>query len=377
MALKIVCSGLLIRHPVGGHSWHHLQYLLGLERLGCEVTFFEDFGWAGSCFDASRDEMTGDPSFGIGYMEEVWKRAGYRGKWCYLREDGRAHGMTREELAQALRECDVYLNLSNINWIDEVKLARRRGLVDTDPVFTQIGGHGAGGTWSDYDVLFTYGENVHRPGCEMPTGGQRWVPTRQPVVTELWPVKEAAADAPMTTLVNWSAYGDRTFEGRTYGQKDREFANFFSLPREAGVAMELALSGPDEVKTKFENGGWRVADPMAVSKDPWTYQDYIARSKGEFCVAKHGYVSTRCGWFSDRSSAYLAMGKPVVLQDTGFSENLPVGEGLLAFDTSEQAVAAVKRVGENYAAHSAAARRIAEDFFDYRKVLELMLEKCV
>jgi len=373
MGLKIVCAGHLFRHPLGGHTWHHLQYLLGFERMGHEVVVVEDFGWDNSCYDAGRDEMTNDPTYGIAYMKKVFKRAQFAGRWCYLAADGIAHGMSRQELAQACRECNVFFNLSNINWIPEFDLCRKRALVDTDPVFTQIGGHGAGGPFSNYQTLFTYGANVHKDHCGMPTAGKRWLPTRQPVVLEMWPVEAGHADAPFTTLINWTAYGDQQHQGRVYGQKDREFEKFFALPKETETAMEIAINGPDEIKNRFVNGGWKLSDPLAISRDPWTYQAYLSKSKAEFCVAKHGYVSTRCGWFSDRSTAYLAMGRPVVLQDTGFSDWIPCGEGLMAYEDHANAVAAVKSVVCDYPRHCRAARRLAEQYLDSHDILDDLL----
>lgn len=375
MGLKIVCSGHLVRHPVGGHSWHHLQYLVGFQRLGHEVTFFEDYGWPKSCYDPARNEMTGDPRYGISYLRRLLRPYGLEDRWCYLAEDGTSYGMPRERLAQLCSECDVYFNLSGINWISESEQCRRRVLVDTDPVFTQIGGHGLGGPFSWYHTLFTYGENVHRPGCDMPTAGMRWLPTRQPVVIDLWPVEAGDPSAPLTTVVNWSAYGDREYEGQVYGQKDREFEPFFSLPHDTGEAAEMAVSAPAAVLERLADGGWRLADPMKITRDPWTYQRYLRASRAEFGVAKHGYVSTQCGWFSDRSSAYLATGRPVIVQDTGFSKLLPCGEGLLAYRTLDEAVLGIRRIRDGYKAHCWAARIIAEEYFDARRVLTEILER--
>src|SRR5262249_36631664 len=194
--MKVVCSGHLVRYPLGGHSWHHLQYLIGLQRLGHDVTFFEDYGWSYSCYDPTCAGWTAIPEYGLAYTRNLFRDYGFTGRWCYLGEDGSAHGMRREDLAQACRECDLYFNLSNINWIPEVRECRRRVLVDTDPVFTQIDGHGIGGPFSSYHVLFTYGENVNRPCCSMPTAGVRWLPTRQPVVLDLWPVTPGDPSAP-------------------------------------------------------------------------------------------------------------------------------------------------------------------------------------
>src|SRR5262245_56086831 len=188
MGLKIVCSGYLIRYPLGGMTWHHAQYLIGFKRLGHEVTYFEDYGWPNSCYDASHNEMTSAPGYGIEYLKEFFDQHDFGEAWCYLAEDGKAYGMSRDELAERCRVSDIYFNLSNINWIPELELCRRRALVDTDPVFTQIGGHGLGGPFERYDALFTYGENVNNPNCDMPTAGAHWHRTRQPVVLDLWPV---------------------------------------------------------------------------------------------------------------------------------------------------------------------------------------------
>jgi hypothetical protein len=374
--MHILCSGHLIRHPLGGHSWHHLQYLVGFRRLGHEVTFFEDYGWPGSCYNPARDEVSADPGYGIAYTRELLRPHGLDGHWCYLAEDGTAHGMPREQLTEACRDCDVYFNLSNINWIPELERCRRRALVDTDPVFTQIGGHGLGGPFERYHALFTFGENVHRPGCDMPTGGARWQPTRQPVVLDLWVAGVGDPSAPLTTVMNWSAFGDREHEGRTYGQKDREFEPFFCLPRDAGERMEVAVGSPPAgLAERLAGGGWRLADPLEVTRTPAAYQRYLRASRGEFCVAKHGYVSTRCGWFSERSTSYLATGRPVVVQDTGFSDFLPCGEGLLTYRTPGEAVAALRGVRQDYAAHCRAARALVEEYFDARRVLGDLLDR--
>jgi hypothetical protein len=374
--MRIVCSGHLVRYPLGGHSWHHLQYLVGLQRLGHDVVFFEHYGWPLSCYDPSTSTMTDAPDYGVAYTRALLEPFGLGDRWCYLAEDGTAHGMSREALADACRDCDLYLNLSNINWIPELEAARRRVLVDTDPVFTQIGTFGMGGPFSRYHALFTYGENVHRAGCSMPTGDARWLPTRQPVVLDLWPAGPAAAEAPFTTVMNWTAGGAREHEGRVYGQKDQEFVPYFELPESVDEPMEIAVSGaPGAVRRRLASAGWRVREAAAVTRDPWTYQRYLSDSRAEFCVAKHAYASTRSGWFSDRSSAYLALGRPAVLQDTGFSANIPCGEGLLAFRTPQEAVAAVTRLRDDYEFHCAAARRVAEECFDARTVLGDLLER--
>jgi hypothetical protein len=373
--LKIICSGHLVRYPLGGHSWHHLQYLIGLRDLGHEVIFFEDHGWSYSCYDPTTSSWTSNPEYGLAYTRNLFETYGLDDRWCYLAENGAAYGMSRDDLAQACRESDLYINLSNINWITEVEECRRRILVDTDPVFTQISGYGMGGPFERYDVLFTYGENVSRENCSMPTAGRQWNRTRQPVVLKLWPVIDGPASAPLTTVINWSNFGERQYEGRVYGQKDREFEPFISLPHDIGERMQAAVGAPDEIKGRLRKGGWDVIDPWSVTKDPWVYQQYLSGSRAEFCVAKHAYVSTRCGWFSDRSSAYLASGRPVVIQDTGFSDFLPCGEGLFAYEKRDQAVSAITELNHNYEHHCRAARAVAEEYFNADRVLNDLLER--
>jgi hypothetical protein len=321
--------------------------------------------------------MSSDPNYGLAYVQRVLEACDAKLRWTYLSEDGVAHGISREELSAYCRECDLYINLSGVNWIPELEQCRRRVLVDTDPVFTQIGAHGISGPFSWYDVLFTFGECVHSSLSSMPTAGARWHPTRQPIVLERWPVRPANRFAHFTTVVSWSAYGDHEYQGRWFGQKDREFEPFFTFPKELGLPMTIAVNGPEDVKQRLAEGGWGVAEPKEITRDPWTYQQFITGSRAEFCVAKHGYVSTKCGWFSDRSSAYLAMGRPVILQDTGFSRVLPCGTGLLSFQTKADAAANLLGVNSAFEDHCRGARHIAETFFDARLVLSELLARSI
>jgi hypothetical protein len=368
----------MIRLPLGGHVWHHFQYIAGLRRLGHEVTYFEDYGWPDSCYQPPRDENTSDPTFGIAYLREFLRRYDVTCDICYLAEDGTAHGLSRAELAERCRDSDLYLNLSNMNCIPEQQFCRRRVLVDTDPVFTQIGTLGSGESFRDYDARFTFGENAHQPGCTMPTADVSWLPTRQPVITDFWPVGKGRPNAPFTTVMSWNPimHGDKQFGG-----KARALTPFMRLPQITGEPMEIAINvrarrvDPVQVRAKLARGGWRVRDAGEVTQTPWSYQKYLQESRAEFSVAKHGYVVTQCGWFSDRGSSYLASGRPVILQDTGFSKILPCGEGLLAYRNRREAVAAIKGLRENYDAHCRAARTLAEEFFDSRRVLNRLLEQ--
>jgi hypothetical protein len=377
MAMRIVCSGYLVRYPLGGLSWHHLQYLIGFSRLGHRVVFLEHYGWPGSCYDPARNVSSPDPSYGLRYLQAILTTPGFEMDWCYLAEDGTAHGMSREALRDACAECDLYVNVSNINWIPELESCRRRVLVDTDPVFTQIGAHGLGGPPERYHALFTFGENVHRPGCDMPTRGVKWHATRQPVVLEEWGVQPGNRQAPFTTISSWSPIADRTHEGRVYGMKNREFEPYFTLPRTTGEPMEMALNAPRDVRERLEEGGWRLVNPREVTLDPWSYRRYLCTSRAEFAVAKHGYVTTRCGWFSERSAAYLASGRPVLVQETGFSQWLDTRLGVVPFRTPGEVRAGIDDINRRYDEHCRAARAVAVEYFDSARVLNALLDRAL
>jgi hypothetical protein len=263
-----------------------------------------------------------------------------------------------------------------MNWMSEFELCRRRVLIDTDPAFTQTG-FGMGGPFSRYQTLFTYGENVHKRSS-MPTAGQNWLATRQPVVLSHWKLEPGEPSGPFTSIMNWSSYPDREFEGRVFGQKNREFPPYYDLPRETSAPMEIAIGGaPQVVNERLSQGGWTIGDPREATRTPHVFQLYIGRSRAEFAVAKHAYVSTRCGWFSDRSACYLASGRPVVLQDTGFCDFLPCGKGLLSFGNPQEAKNAIAAVCDNYKEHCKTARKLAEEHFDSNKVLGSLLERCL
>lgn len=376
MSLTIVCSGSLLRMPLGGMTWHHLQYVVGLRRMGHRVVYVEHFGWPRSCYDPTIDRMTSDAGYGLAYVRPLLERFGIS-EWCYLAEDGQVHGMPRNDLLDALRQSDLQLNLSGSNWFDELALCRRRVLIDTDPVFTQIGAHGLSGAMERHQVLFTYALNVGGEGCTMPTAGHRWLTTRQPVVMGLWPVTPADAGAAFTTVMSWSAYGPRAHEGRTYGQKDVQFRAVIDLPRASGMRLEVAVGAPPQVRAELAAAGWAVREATAVSLDPWQYQQYLQRSRGEFSVAKHAYVTTRSGWFSDRACGYLASARPAVIEDTGIGRHVPTGDGLLTFSDLPGAIEAMSRIEADYAHHCRAARKIAETHFAAERVLGELLEQCL
>jgi hypothetical protein len=265
-----------------------------------------------------------------------------------------------------MRECE---------WPEESAKVRKRILVDGEPGFTQMQMERrlASRKPIEYDCYFTVGQNIGTERSVVPTAGKRWSHTYHPVVVDLFPQTLPASDGPFTTIMSWQAHEPIEFNGVTYGQKDLEFPKFMDLPSRTTVPLELAASGRDMPKDKLLACGWRLRNSNAATATYDLWKDYISGSKGEFSVCKNVFVATNSGWFSDRSAIYLASGRPVVMQDTGFSEHLPCGRGLFAVRSVEQAAAAIEEVNGNYENHSKWARELAMEYLDASKVLGKML----
>jgi hypothetical protein len=272
------------------------------------------------------------------------------------------------------------MNVSGVNplreWTRDIPV---RVLIDTDPAFTQVRNlakPGARERSSDHNVFFTFAENVATNTATIPDDGFHWQATRQPVVLDLWQVTPAVAGS-YTTVMQWVSYPAVEWNGISYAAKSTSFEPFFDTPRASPVTLEIALGGSDAPREALREKGWRLQNPLEITRTPWDYQDYIRNSRGEWSVAKHGYVVSNSGWFSERSACYLASGRPVVTQETGFSSWLPVGRGLFAFRDQAEALSALAEIEAHYENHSKAARQIAEDFFDASKVLTRLLSDCV
>jgi hypothetical protein len=374
MARVVVC-GYMIRHPVAGNLLAFYHYVLGLCRLGHEVAYLEESGWPYSCYDPVARHWHDHPDTGLRVVRALAAEHGMDVPICYVNRDtGHVDGTDRVGVRRMLEAADLLLNVGGVCWLPEFELCRRRALVDMDPVFTQVAQFGAK-VLPDYHAHFSYGANIGRPGCTVPTGGVDWLPTVPPVVPDLWRAADPPADAPFTTVANWGSYGGLTHEGEHYGQKDEEFLRLLDLPRRTSQRLELALSGGQDVRDRLRAAGWSVRDAgEEVSTEVPTYRAYLTGSRGEFSAAKNAYVRTHSGWFSDRSVCYLAAGRPVVLQDTGFGDWLPTGRGVLAFTSVDEAADRLECVNADYPAHARAAREIAERVFNYRVVLPRLLD---
>lgn len=357
----------------GGHAWVFLQYLLGFRRLGWDVTFVD---WLEPSLCGGPVETSAHAT----YLSAVMERFGLGDAFSLLdRTDGHAAaGLRREEVLGRAREATLLLNV--MGYLDDEEILAavpRRVFLDIDPGFPQMWRElGLADLFEGHDEFVTIGEGLGGPGCTVPTCGLDWITTRPPIVLEHWPRREGPGDA-FTSIVTWRGpFGPVEYGGKTYGLRVHEFRKFIELPRRSGRPFELALdihADDERDRALLEGEGWRLVDPVETAGDPDRYQAYVAGSLGELMVAKGMYVETQSGWFSDRSACYLASGRPVLAQDTGLESLYPLGEGLIAFRTLEEAVAGVEAISADYERHASAAREIAEEHFDSDRVLAGLL----
>jgi hypothetical protein len=378
---RIVIAGSLAQRPhLGGHTWVFLQYLLGFRRLGWDVLFLD---WLDPemCMDGGGHPSSLEDSANVSYFLEVMNRFGLNGAFCLMAgRDGPCIGLTRREVRERLRSSALLLNVMGYLQDEELlACAPRRVFLDIDPGFGQMWRElGLHDSFHGHDAFVTIGENIGCPGCGIPTCGLDWITTPQPVVLDYWPVANSDG-GDFTSVATWRGpFGPVDYDGRTYGLRVHEFRRFVSLPRLSAGSFRLALdidSADVQDRALLTANGWTLEDPRAAARDPWNYRDYLHRSGAEFDVAKNMYVRTHSGWISDRSLCYLASGKPVVAQDTGFRERYPVGKGLIPFTTLEEALAGVEEIGRDHHGHARAARALACEFFDSDKVLGRLLAK--
>ena len=377
--LRIIVLGYVVRGPLGGLAWHHLHYVAGLAALGHDVWFLEDSDDYPGCYNPILDRTGTDAGYGLDFARRAFERIDMAERWAYY--DARKQAWLGPASGSAMRICrsaDIVINVSGVNplrpWIQDVGV---RVFIDTDPGFTQarnIREERVKRRVLEHTVFFTFAEQVGR-GATLPDDGISWRPTRQPVMLDLWPSRPPQPDGCFTTVMVWESYPPIDVDGVPLGLKAQSFGPYLELPRRTDIALELALGGATAPRDLLSANGWRIRDPRGPTRTLDSYQDYIGSSLGEFAIAKHGYVVTRSGWFSERSANYLATGRPVVAQDTGFSNIFPTGEGLLAFSTPREALHALRDVRSAYDTHRARAREIAETYFDSQVILTRLLEQ--
>jgi len=374
---RIVLGSYMVRYPLAGMLSSPLQWLVACDRLGHEVYVVEKSGWANSCFDPSRNVMTDDCSYGTKVVDGLLSDFGMGGQWCYVGADGRYHGLSRESIEAVFASADLFLDFgSHGAWNEEAVRCDLRVLIDGEPAFTQMKMElrlAAGKEVPTYDRYYTVGANIGTDRATSPTAGREWNWVVHPVNLELFQPVDPAPYGSFTTVMNWRGHDPIRWAGKEYGQKDVEFAKFLDLPRRLTRPIEVAVSGKDVPRDVLAEHGWGVRDGQAVTRTFDAYRRYIQTSSGEFGVAKNVFVATNSGWFSDRSAVYLATGRPVVLQDTGFSQHLPCGEGLFAVTNVEEAASAIEEATGNYLHHSKRAREIAADHLEAQQVVRRFL----
>jgi hypothetical protein len=366
------CAGAL---PLAGVALHYLQYCLGLRDMGIEVSYLEEITdyWPYHPDTFEPDEQA---SYTVPWLRELFDA--FDLPWAYRDPLGRYHGATEAEVVDRCSKADLILNVSGAhNPIAHHKLAKALAYVDTDPGFIQVKAEQEPTTrsWLEgHDLLFTFAEAMGSPTCRIPDGGYDWKTTRQPVYLPFWDEVTAPPGPTYTTVMNWKAYAPVEWNGEVWGQKDAEFPVVRPLPSGLpGVDLELALGGKDAPRAELADEGWTISDPIEATRTVWRFRDYIAGSRAELTIAKQCYVRSGSGWFSERSANYLAAGRPVIAQDTGWAAHVPTGPGLLPFRTTDEAEQAVRAVEADPIGHAQGARRTAAEYFDSQLVLAELL----
>jgi hypothetical protein len=384
MPTILVSGSVANKHLNGGETWIFLSWIAGLARLGCRVYFVEQIE-PSACVDDEGRPAPFERSANRAYFDRVMQDFGLAESASLILGRGEAtSGLAFADVLDVGAGADLLVNhAGHVDNPELMRAIRRKAYVDQDPGFTQFwqaAGH-SGSRLAGHDVYFTVGENIGLEGCTIPTVGIEWRPVRQPVVLADWPATEGKRD-PFTTVGAWrGAYGPVVHGGRTYGLKVHEFRKVIELPgRVPAARFEMALEihpGDATDRDALVANDWHLLDPRDAVPGPHEFRRYVQGSGAEFSVAQGIYVETASGWFSDRTVRYLASAKPALVQDTGFSRNYPVGQGLLPFTTLDDAASGAARIRDDYEMHSAAARKLAEDHFDSDKVLSRFLDEAL
>ena len=395
--LRIVTTGLAATYPLGGVFWDYLQYALGFAQLGHEVLYLEDSGkW---CYDPGQFTFVESGAANAEWFARELPKldSNLAERWYFRDAAGQSWGWSRERVAEFCRSADLFVHISaSCEMRDEYYAAKRLAFIDSDPMFTQasIPEYVAGRLGDDelsrqrvemirsHDVHFTFGENIGAPDCRIPRALFNWIPTRQPITLGCFVGAGVEVPIPnrrrvLTTVMSWEpAEKGPVVEGVAYVGKSKEFLRFIDLPTTASLPIEIAISGKaprDELRAH----GWNLIEAPEVSGDPWTYRNYLASSFGEWSIAKNAYVASRSGWFSCRSACYLALGVPVIVQDTGFGCVVPSGSGVIKFNSLDEARAAIESVVAHPEKHAKAAREVAHEYFDASKVLTRFIDQAL
>jgi len=360
----------------GGAAWVVLQYVLGLQQLGYDVYLIEPLA-ASSVRPAGASLPDSENA---AYFRAATQAFGLEGRSALLLDNTHdTAGLPYDSLRRISQQAAALLNISGmLNREELVNHIPVRVYVDLDPAFNQLwhATQGIDMRFTQHNHFVTVGRSLGRPECPIPTCGIEWRPIFPPVVLSYFAKPGAAFYRGMTTVANWRGYGSIHHDGVHYGQKAHSLRQFMDLPARSAEEFLLALSiheGEHKDLAALRNNRWRLLDTRCIAGTPRQYLNFVSASKAEFGIAKSGYVAARCGWFSDRTACYLAAGRPVVAQETGFSAHLPCGEGLFAFRTAYDVLHAIDEINADYVRHSRAASQIAAEYFDSERVLSALM----
>lgn len=380
---KIIVFGILFWYPLPGVTYQFLHYLIGLRRLGYDVFYVEDSGrWV---YDPRSNDFSHDASGNVALLAPVLEAHGFGGRWAFrgYYPEGACYGMTEAGISQLYKEADAFLNVTGAQELrDEHLSIPRRIYIESDPFAAQVGvvlgDQKTIAALADHDTHFSFGENLGAEDCDIPVERFVWLPTRQPVVVDLWERPNSGkVGSAYNTITTWHNEGkDIEYLGRRYyWTKDREFLRFVELPRRRPLQFELATQLDEANADLLRKYGWRLVNSGEISKNVDSYRKYVQQARGEFTVARDQYVRPRSGAFSDRSACYLAAGRPVITQETGFSKYIPTGRGLFSFDKMEDILAALDAIESDYGRNCKAALEIAHQYFGAEKVVGDIMER--
>jgi hypothetical protein len=362
-------------------AWNWMHHAVGFRQLGHEVYYLEEVEprW---CVDSRGQPCRFEDSANRYLFRMTMDRFGFWDNACQIYNGGEdLCGWTRDALAALCRKADFLLNISGHIKSDLVlSNVKRLVYVDQDPVYTQLwlAEYGKDLNLKAHDVFVSVGLNIGTPHTPIPDAGVTWHHALPPIVLDYWPLQFNPRARRFTAIASWSGFGDLCYKGEWYRSKEPEFQRFAELPRKAGQEFEVALRRhrpEDEGIRRLRENGWILTEASQIA-DLARYQEFIGASRAEIGIAKNAYVKGRSGWFSDRTAHYLACGKPALVQATGFERYLPTGQGLLTFASLEEALAGVEAINGAYESHCRAARELAAEYLDYRKVLPQLLEAC-
>ncbi len=378
---KIIVFGILFWFPLAGVTYQFLHYLIGLRRLGYDPYYIEDSArWI---YDPHLNDLSPNAARNIEAVVSALQAHGFGDRWAFRGNypGGECYGMDTARIDQLYRDADAFLNVTGAQELRDEHLAiKRRIYVETDPFSAQVKAAKSDEkiitALASHDLHFSFGENLGAADCMVPVEKIPWLPTRQPIVMDLWNGAGPGGDT-YNTIATWHNDGkDIEWRGDTwYWTKDREFENFLELPTRRPAKFELAATVDTSVKALLNEHGWSQTSSIEMSRDTKCYRNYITQSRGEFTVARDQYVRPKTGWFSDRSACYLAASRPVITQETGFSKFLPNGKGLFGFRTMDEIVRAVDTIEGDYEGNCRAAREIADECFAAEKVLGSLMER--